>query len=141
MFLVLFSCAVCPCPQDVSSSSGNGGCLSRCFSNYGGYFCRYWGSNAVQSKTEILNDQYMLCVLPPPDYVVKYCARLTSCGQCSAHLHCGWCDNTCVHKSKASNCTSYTSHVKNCPGWLCLELACTRVWVYELLLALILFLL
>ena len=106
---------MCPCPQSVSSRSWTGGCMSRCFDNYFGYHCRYWGSNAVQSRTDKSQDHYMLCVVPPPDYVVKYCERLTSCRQCSAHLHCGWCDNTCVHKSKAGNCTSYTGHGQNCP--------------------------
>ena len=99
--------------NSVSSASSYGGCLSRCFSDYSGYYCRYWGSNAVQSKTDISRDQYMLCVLP--DSFDKYCARLTSCGQCSADLHCGWCDNTCVYKSKAGNCKSYTSYGHNCP--------------------------
>ena len=38
--------------------------MSRCFSDYSGYFCRYWGSKAVQGKTDISEDIYMLCVLP-----------------------------------------------------------------------------
>ena len=44
-----------------------------------------------------------------------YCARLASCGQCSADPNCGWCDNACVYKSKASSCGSYTAHGQNCP--------------------------
>ena len=36
--------------------------MSLCFSDYAGYFCRYWGSNAVQGKTDISEDIYMLCV-------------------------------------------------------------------------------
>ena len=44
-----------------------------------------------------------------------YCARLTSCGQCSADPNCGWCDNACVYKSKASSCVSYTAQGQNCP--------------------------
>ena len=95
------------------SSSSRGGCLSGCFSEYSGYYCLYWGSNAVQSKTDKSKGQYMLCVLP--DSFDKYCARLRSCGQCSAHLNCGWCDNACVHKSKAGNCTSYIVQGQNCP--------------------------
>ena len=105
-----------PCPQSVSSGySWGGGCLSQCFSHYAGYYCRRWGSNAVQSKTDKSKNQYMLCVLPFPDYFVKYCARLTSCDQCSAHLDCGWCDGACVPKSKDGNCKSYTGYGQNCP--------------------------
>ena len=102
-----------PQSHSVSSNSWRGGCLSGCFSESSGYFCRYWGSNAVQSKTDKSQDQYMLCVLP--DSFDKYCARLASCGQCSADLHCGWCDNACVPQSEAGNCTSYTGHGQNCP--------------------------
>ena len=110
MLLELLNCDMYPCPQGVSSTNWYGGCLSRCFSDHSGYSCRSWGSNAVQSKTDKSQDQYMLCVLPD-----SYCARLTSCGQCSANLHCGWCDNACVSKSKAGNCKSYTGHGQNCP--------------------------
>ena len=102
-----------PCPQSVSVRSLSGGCMSRCYSSYSGYFCWYWGSNVVQSKTDTSQGQYILCVLPDP--FDEFCARLTSCGQCSVHLHCGWCDNACVSKSKAGNCTSYTGHGQNCP--------------------------
>ena len=38
--------------------------MSRCFSDHSGYFCRYWGSKAVQAKTDKSADRYMLCVLP-----------------------------------------------------------------------------
>ena len=110
------SCAAFPCSQSVSLSFSNGGCLSTCFSYSFENVCRErksWGSNKVQSKTDKSQDRYMLCVLP--DSFDKYCARLASCGQCSADLHCGWCDNACVSKSKAGNCTSYTGHGQNCP--------------------------
>ena len=120
--------------------------MSGCFSDYGGYFCRHWGSNAVQSKTDKYEDNYMLCVLP--DSFDKYCANLTSCGQCSADLHCGWCDNACVYKSKAGNCKSYTWHGQNCPvcaaakscdtcasdpscGWCHSQGACSSVALYQ----------
>ena len=66
-FWPLLSCAVFPFAQfdKVKSSRSDGGCLSGCFSEYDSYyFCRYWGSNAVQSKTDKSEDQYMLCVLP-----------------------------------------------------------------------------
>ena len=114
-FLALLSCALSRFPQydRVRSTGSRGGCLSGYFSDFGGYFCRYWGTNAVQSKTDKSREDYMLCVLP--DSFDKYCARLTSCGQCSANLHCGWCDNACVSKSKAGNCTSYTGYGQNCP--------------------------
>ena len=36
--------------------------MSACFSDYAGYFCRRWGSNAEQGKTDISEDDYMLCV-------------------------------------------------------------------------------
>ena len=61
---VLLIYAVFPCPQSVSSTSLWGGCMSRCFSDHSGYFCRYWGSKAVQAKTDKSADRYMLCVLP-----------------------------------------------------------------------------
>ena len=133
----------------VKSSRSDGGCLSGCFSEYDShYFCRYWGSNAVQSKTDKSEDNYMLCVLPPPESFYKYCARLASCGQCSADLHCGWCDNACVSKSKAGNCTSYTGHGQNCPvcaaakscdtcvsnpscGWCYSRWDCSSVTLYQ----------
>ena len=103
-----------PCPQSLSSGySWGGGCMSQCFTDYSGYSCRAWGSNAAQSKTDKSQNRYMLCVLP--DSFDKHCARLTSCGQCSGNLHCGWCDDACVTKSKAGNCTSYTVHGQNCP--------------------------
>ena len=38
--------------------------MSRCFSDYSGYFCRYWGSKDEQGKTDISEDTYILCVLP-----------------------------------------------------------------------------
>ena len=139
-----------PCPQrrSVRSSRYYGGCLSRCFSDVAGYFCRYWGTNAVQTKTEISKNHYMLCVLPPATAFEKYCARLKSCGQCSAELQCGWCDNACVYKSKAGNCTSYTGHGQNCPvcaaakscdtcasnpscGWCHSRGACSSVALYQ----------
>ena len=115
-FGLLFSCALFPFLQSkrVSSSSLIGGCLMSLCSRYSRYSCRYWGRNAVQSKTYKSEDQYMLCVLPDSSFD-KYCARLTSCGQCLADLHCGWCDDACVSKSKAGNCKSYTGQGQNCP--------------------------
>ena len=120
LLLQLLICVLFPCPQykyTVSTTRSDGGCLSQCFGEINGYFCRYWGSNAKQSKTDIKTDksrnQYMLCVLPTS--FDKYCARFTSCGQCSAHSYCGWCDNACVSKSKAGNCKSYTGRGQNCP--------------------------
>ena len=49
-------------PQSVRSTNLWGGCMSRCFSDYSGFFCRYWGSKTVQGKTDISTDTYMLCV-------------------------------------------------------------------------------
>ena len=38
--------------------------MSRCFSDYSGYFCRSWGSKEVQGKTDKSANIYMLCMLP-----------------------------------------------------------------------------
>ena len=38
--------------------------MSRCFSDFAGYFCRYWGNEKVQGKTDISEEIYMLCVRP-----------------------------------------------------------------------------
>ena len=38
--------------------------MSRCFSDFAGYFCRYWGSETEQGKTDISQEIYMLCLLP-----------------------------------------------------------------------------
>ena len=61
-----------------------------CFMDYFGYFCRYWGSDEVQDKTDVKNDNYMMCLSRG---ILANTSRATSTVTTQVAVSSGACDS------------------------------------------------